>query len=631
MHRPDRVTRTWVLALVAVALAGTGMFSVLTTDWDVTIGPHTPLPLTPPTNPIDPDHTLLTALRLVNGVPSDNVGRPAQVAVSADRVFVVDSLATTGMIKIFTHEGNFTSSFGTLSKDGFSMIQDISVDSAGNLVVLDAAPAIYVFDRAGVMLSRLDLTTADHKSELAWAKSIIAVGDSYYILSLEKLFRVDKSGRVTGSFSSPGDAITLGMAPSEYYMGPTGLAVRNGEIWACDSVNGRLVRLGSEGQFDLAVPLPVVNRVKPYPTSLQTDANGNFLLIDVARQVLQCVDISGKTLWEVKLSGAEQHLGTEVADIAVSPHGQVFVSTAVTGLIQTIPLQNDRPGRAVTIIRGRADFTYPLDVAIGSAGLYILATSPTSIDRHQVYLYDPSTKVGKVIVLGEMHSPVRVAVGNGLVYVLDGGHVVGYTPDGQESMTIGDAPLEWGGFAVVDLFGERMGPQGLLVGSNGHIYVADTFQHRIVVFGPKGEFLHQMPLTTDVWPSAMSMAPDGTLLVLNTYGGQVLRLDATGKLVAVYASPGSGFGQLGVVEDMGHLGGPRGLTVDSEGNFYVVDTYNSRIIKFSSTGSVVFAAGHFGSEAGALYLASAIVKSHTAGQFYVVDTYNHRLQLLQLR
>ncbi|MBT9156513.1 MAG: hypothetical protein DDT37_01499 [Firmicutes bacterium] len=121
------------------------------------------------------------------------------------------------------------------------------------------------------------------------------------------------------------------------------------------------------------------------------------------------------------------------------------------------------------------------------------------------------------------------------------------------------------------------------------------------------------------------------MLILNTFGGQVLRVNADGELLAAYASPGGGFGQLRVVEDRGLLGGPRDIMVDAEGSFYVLDTYNSRILKFAHTGEPLYAVGSFGSEVGMLYLPTALAPAPDEGQVWVVDTYNHRLQLLQLR
>ena len=88
------------------------------------------------------------------------------------------------------------------------------------------------------------------------------------------------------------------------------------------------------------------------------------------------------------------------------------------------------------------------------------------------------------------------------------------------------------------------------------------------------------------------------------------------KFVAVWGSVGS-------TDNRFHH--PHGITTDSNGNVYVVDTSNHRIQKFSSTGAFLGKWGSFGSENGQ-FLSPYGIATDTAGNIYVADTGNDRVQ-----
>jgi len=627
VSRLNRKTRTGVLLFVAIAMIAVGLVSALALD-----GWQQARTLQDPARPpLDPDATPFVALQVVEGIPRGMLGRPAHIVVSHERIFVADALATGDVIKVFAHNGEFVTSFGTVARDGLAEVMDITLDSAGNLVVLDAAPAVHVFAADGTPIRRFDLTALADRHGVLWVKSLVATEEYYYVLSLDRLVRLDRAGRLVALYPASDDPAALGVAASEFYMGPSGLAASAGVVWLGDAVNGRLLGLGAGGKFDGEITLPAVQGTAPYPTSVAVDALGNLVVVDSARQVLVSLSVTGRVLWEQRITGAEQITHAEVADVAVSPQGDLFVSNSAVGTISRLSLASGRPSAPTVLIRSRAEFVYPLDVALTSEGMFVLTASPAADGQHQVWFRAVEGGASRIVLRGLSEGAIRLAIDNGLMYVLTLDKVEVFTLRGEKVRVTGDTPQEWGSFRVVHLFGESRGPQGLYIDAAGRLLVADTFNHRVVVFSPQGEFLQEITFTTDVWPGALASAADGSLLVLNTFGGQVLRVDALGQLSAVYASPGTGFGQLSVVEDHGRLDGPRDLLADAEGNFYVLDTYNSRIVKFTPTGEALYAVGSFGSETGSLYFPTALAFGKQAGQVWVVDTYNHRLQLLQLR
>src|SRR6478735_8764574 len=92
--------------------------------------------------------------------------------------------------------------------------------------------------------------------------------------------------------------------------------------------------------------------------------------------------------------------------------------------------------------------------------------------------------------------------------------------------------------------GQFSGPAGVAVDANGHVYVADTGNHRIEKF------------------------------------------DADGGFVRAWGSYGSGNGQFRY---------PGGVAVDAHGHVYVADTWHHRIEKFDANGEFLLAWGSSGS------------------------------------
>jgi uncharacterized protein (TIGR03663 family) len=74
----------------------------------------------------------------------------------------------------------------------------------------------------------------------------------------------------------------------------------------------------------------------------------------------------------------------------------------------------------------------------------------------------------------------------------------------------------------------------------------------------------------------------------------------------------------------GELSGPRGMTTDAQGNVYVADALNHRVVVFDTTGAVVRTFGTKGGGDGQLYEPSG-VSVDADGNVYVADTWNARI------
>jgi DNA-binding beta-propeller fold protein YncE len=72
---------------------------------------------------------------------------------------------------------------------------------------------------------------------------------------------------------------------------------------------------------------------------------------------------------------------------------------------------------------------------------------------------------------------------------------------------------------------------------------------------------------------------------------------------------------------------PRGMTTDAAGNFFVADTNNGRVQKFSPTGAFIMSVGSEGKGPGQFSEPNAVAVD-AAGNLYVTEAGNHRVQKL---
>lgn len=74
---------------------------------------------------------------------------------------------------------------------------------------------------------------------------------------------------------------------------------------------------------------------------------------------------------------------------------------------------------------------------------------------------------------------------------------------------------------------ERQGPQSFAVGEGGEVYLADTVNRRVQVFGPEGKFSREIPLPAP--PRDIAVSNDGDVFVLDDPGRTIFRFGAGGE------------------------------------------------------------------------------------------------------
>ena len=186
------------------------------------------------------------------------------------------------------------------------------------------------------------------------------------------------------------------------------------------------------------------------------------------------------------------------------------------------------------------------------------------------------------------------------------------------------------------------GPTGLAVDKQGNLYVADTGGHQIHIYGPDGQLLRSLggfgaALGQLYEPRGVAVDGEGNIYVADTWNARVVKFDPAGKALSSW---GSGDQDLGdarratitegdqAANDANPLGlfGPRGVAVDGQGNVYIADTGNKRVVVTDSAGAFKYQFGYAGSEPGAFNEPTGVAVD-AQGNLYVADTWNGRVQV----
>jgi tripartite motif-containing protein 71 len=182
-------------------------------------------------------------------------------------------------------------------------------------------------------------------------------------------------------------------------------------------------------------------------------------------------------------------------------------------------------------------------------------------------------------------------------------------------------------------------PYDVDVDALGNLYVADTQNHRIQVFTPEGRFVRMWgrnggsgepgvaPGEFDQ-PRGLTLDSFGNVWVADHENARVQKFSPDGRLQLVLGKNG-GDGSFG--DGVGEFNSPRGLCNDFEGNVYVADDANHRIVKLASDGTWLAVFGKpggpvsgFGTGPGEFKLPYGCAVDRQ-GHLWVADTSNNRV------
>ena len=127
----------------------------------------------------------------------------------------------------------------------------------------------------------------------------------------------------------------------------------------------------------------------------------------------------------------------------------------------------------------------------------------------------------------------------------------------------------WGGKGAAP--GQFDQPHSILVTPQNELLVADRENHRVQIFDLDGKFLRAWAFKG--LPCGLLLGPDRQLYLASGFSGQILRLNADGKAVAMMGQPGPG-------PTLGNFGEAHYMAIAPNTDIYVADTINATLHRF---------------------------------------------------
>jgi sugar lactone lactonase YvrE len=442
------------------------------------------------------------------------------------------------------------------------------------------------------------LTTSEinGRKELAVLLSfflIFSAGPAQAWLSTTMFWKQNILRLLAGNAVGPGNSNGTGTSAKFYY--PDGVAVdSSGNVYVADTSNNLIRKItpagvvttlagsGSQGSTDGTGVAASFN----IPTGVAVDSSGNVYVADSGNNLIRKITPAGvvNTFAGSGTQGSTDGTGVAASfnnpfGVAVDSSGNVYVADEYNNLVRKIT-----SGGVVTTFA--SGFFYPTGVAVDASGNIYVADSVNQI----VWEFNSSGSVITSSSSGFSSSPIGVAVdSSGNVYVTEGqANIIQKGTLGSSFTTFAGSgsPGLANGTGTAASFNS---PAGIAVDSSGNVYVADGTNNEIRKI---------------------------------TSSGVVTTLAGAGPLVTG-ATNGTG--------TAASFSNPWGMTVDSSGNVYVADSYNSLIRKITSTGVVTTLAGGAwtftdGTGTAAGFAIPTAVAVDSSGNVYAADTFSNSIR-----
>jgi uncharacterized protein (TIGR03437 family) len=455
-----------------------------------------------------------------------------------------------------------------------------------------------------------------------------------------------------------------------------------GNLYIADTFNNRILKVsggvittvaGNGSPVSSGDNGPATSAGTGNPNSLAVDSAGNLYIAASGNSIRK---VSGGFITTVAGGGGTLGDGGPATSaqlmcacgVAVDATGNLYIADQFSARIRKIS------AGVITTVAGNgtaglggdngpatsAQLYSPEGVAVDSAGNLYIADANNHRTREVSGGVITSVAGGGLSVLGDpvpaasasLYSPAGVAADSaGNLYIADSGNSrIREVSGGVITTVAGSGAALDGGFSGDNgpaTSAQVSNPAGVAVDAAGNLYIADSSNDRIrkvsngvlttvVGTGTLGFAGDNGPATYAELsaPNGVAVDPAGNLYIADT-GNNRIRKVTNGVITTV-----AGNGTAGLSGDNGpatnaQLNRPKGVAVDSAGNLYIADTYNSRVRKVSNgvittvagSGTEGFSGDNGPATSALLYWPNGVAVD-SAGNLYIADTYNSRVRVL---
>jgi RHS repeat-associated protein len=248
--------------------------------------------------------------------------------------------------------------------------------------------------------------------------------------------------------------------------------------------------------------------------------------------------------------------------VAVGPDGSLYIADTGNNRIRKVA-----PDGSITTVAGKGDYSYG-----GDGG--------------------PATAAS-------LSFPGGVAVGpDGSLYIADtyNDRIRKVAPDGSITTVAGKGDDSYGGDGGPATAASLSLPYGVAVDPDGSLYIADTGNSRIRKVAPDGSITTVAGKGGDSYggdggpataaslsfPEGVAVGPDGSLYIADTYNDRIRKVAPDGSITTVAGKGDYSYGGDGGPATAASLSLPYGVAVGPDGSLYIADTYNNRIREVAS-------------------------------------------------
>lgn len=362
-----------------------------------------------------------------------------------------------------------------------------------------------------------------------------------------------------------------------------------------------------------SLPLFATNAPLGFVSAVATDAKGNVYVADFSNSLVS--RITNGTLTVVAGNGVPGFSGdggpaTSAAlnnpnGIAVDSAGNLYISDSINHRIREVS------NGTITTIAGNGTGGFSGD---GGSATSAMLTTPMGV---------AVDSAGNVYISDSNNHRIR-KVSGGIITTFAGNGTAGFSGDGGVATSA-----------------EIKNPMGVAVDSAGGVYIADNGNYRIrkvsggiittIAGNGTPNYMGDGEPATGTGIGAVGVAVDSAGSVYIADGGLFIYKVSGGVIAIVAGSYPFGFSGDGGQATSAKFTEPKGVAVDSTGNVFIADYYNSRIREVSSGIIKTFAGtGKFSGDGGAAILALLNIPFGMAldssGNLYISDTQNNRIR-----
>ncbi|RWY48132.1 NHL repeat-containing protein [Mucilaginibacter gilvus] len=644
----------------------------------------------PVTPPVTPPGTSSVMVSTVAGQRNELFGQihPTDLAFDATSniLYISDPFSNT-LTKIkadgtFAHVAGkfsmYTGGFadGTGSNAKFNYQFGIVADAAGNIFMDDYSnyrirkitPAGVVTTLAGNGTAKITDGTGANAS-FYYSRSInLGADGNFYLLDGDEngavLRKVTPEGIVTtlpGRFTGSSGFNRMCISPSgDFYL----TCRQEHTIYKYTLAKGFALFAGSgiKGTADGSATTSSFS----FPTGIVADKAGNLYVSEQGSQLIRKITPAGMvtTLAGNGSIGSDDGVGTNASfnfpeGLAIDPSNNIYVGDEENKMVRKIT-----PAGVVTTIYGKpntgnnipalsATFNQPTGITADAAGNLYVADAGNNLIRKISTAGAVSVFAGSG-AMGDADGTATAAAFNnptGLTFDATGNmYVADYGNNELRKITaagmVSSMPLF---VAANGASGPENNPSGVAVGPNGDIFYTNNVWGKICVI--QGPLISTFAIGTYtgmsygkfyIKPYGVAVDKDGNVYVADTYNHRIMKVNKAGRDIFVagnsslgnYPLPGNADG-LGLSASFNH---PKGVAVDAVGNMYVADTDNNLIRKITPAGAVTTLAGQLtaggtdGSGAVATFNNPTGIWANATGTvLYVADTGNGLIRKITLK